>query len=126
MVRKTVTGIVASLAVVMVLGASAFATDITAATGNITPFGSPTMAFKTSPSVYVDYHSPGATTANVSYVAGSVHAQGDRAYGVDPDYTGMYVQSVTAGQTSVPNFPATSAASSTGDFPGASTLWVPK
>jgi hypothetical protein len=53
-----------------------------------------------------------------------MHSQGDKAYGVDPDYTGMYVQSVPTGSTSVLNFPTTSAAGSSGDF-GASN-WAAK
>jgi hypothetical protein len=120
MLRKIALGLVALVVVVMTGGASAFATDLGASsTGALTISGTPTMSFKTSPNVYAAYHSAGAGVANTSYVAGSMHSQGDRAYGVDPDYTGTYVQAITSAQASsgtVPNFPTTSAAASTGDF----------
>lgn len=129
MIRKTVTGIVVAVVMVVVVGTSAFAAvDLAASsTGSVTLAGTPTMSFKTSPNVYVDYHSAGPGTTATSYVAGSMHSTGDRAYGVDPDYTGMYIQTVTSAQATsgtIPNFPATSAAGSSGDF--GTTGWVAK
>jgi hypothetical protein len=126
MFRKTAITLVAL--VVVVMAGPAFATDLAASsTGALTISGTPTMSFKTSPNVYAAYHSAGTGVANTSYVAGSMHSQGDRAYGVDPDYTGTYVQSITSAQASsgtVPNFPTTSAAASTGDF--STSSWAAK
>lgn len=127
MIRKTVISIVALVAVVvvMVAGTSAFAaTDVTNTTGNVPAFGTPSVTFKTSPNVYLYYHSNGPGSTATSYVAGTYHNQGDKAYGVDPDYTGMYVQTIPAGSTTLTGFPTTSAAGSTGDF--AAGTWTAK
>lgn len=127
MILKTVTSMVASLAVVMALGTSASAGQIASpTTGTVTFAGAaPAVSFKTSPNVYVQYTATttGAGTANTSYVAASRHNQGDKAYGVDPDYTGMYVQTVTAGVSTIGSFPSAATAGSTGDF---SSAWTAK
>lgn len=120
MILKAVTGMVASLVVVMALGTSASAGQIASPlTGNVTYTGAlPTATFKTSPNVYIQYvaTTAGAGSLNTSYVAASRHNQGDKAYGVDPDYTGMYIESVTVGVSTITNFPSAATAGSTGDF----------
>lgn len=82
-------------------------------------------SFKPSPNVYIHYESDNGTAgASTTYVGGSVHSQGDRAYGVDPDYTGMYVATVPAGTTDPWDAGApTVAAGSSTDF---GTGWTAK
>lgn len=107
---------------VLLLSTSAWATSVSNGGPGPTAVTIGTMTFKPSPNVKVSYFS---NTTFSSYVAASGHTAGDRAYGVDPDYTGMYVNDMTATEavTGPPNFPTAATAGSTGDF---GTDWTPK
>ena len=91
----------------------------TLGTGSVTVGnGANSTTFQTSPRVYLDYT---ADATGSTYVAASVNSQGTRAYGVDADFTGVYVQTVSSGQvaTTLP----TPSAGTTGEFgSGWSTL----
>jgi hypothetical protein len=110
------------VAAVAVLLSSSWAAAQLNVTGGSGPVTIGTLTFKTSPNVYVHYESD--ATPGTTYVAGSVHNAGDRAYGVDPDYTGMFVANVPVGTTDPWDAGAPSvAAGSSDDF---STGWVAK
>lgn len=107
--------------------AAAFDTGAQGATAGTLVIVAGVVEFKTSPNVRASYSSDSAAAADGSgttYVAGSVHMAGDRAYGVDPDYTGMFVQNVTVGdwEATLGTLPAPTPGSNS-DFTGD---WVAK
>ncbi len=118
MMLRIVMSVLVAVTLVVGFGIPAFATSATINAGSVATFGTPAVSVKTSPNVIGQYLSPGTGAANTTYVAGTVHAQGDKAYGVDPDYSGTYTLVTTVGQTAVPSFPSAATAGSTGDFSG--------
>lgn len=84
------------------------------------------VEFKTSPNVRAAYTSDSGAMGDgtgTTYVAASVHVAGDRAYGVDPDYTGMFVANVAVGTKGGDLDMPTPAPGSNSDFTGD---WVAK
>lgn len=113
--RNTV-GVLGAAGMILAFSTSVWAAAVTTVTSGgpgavAIGAGATLLNFKTSPNVRVSYNSDATHT---SYTAGSVHTGGDKAYGVDPDYTGMYVKTVAAGTTD-PGIPSAVAGSS-GDF----------
>ena len=113
-----VTGLALGLLMVL-LAPIAWAANVTTGTGNVTIGSTPVaMTFQTSPSVNMAYRD---ASAGATYTAGAVNSKGTIIYGVDSDFTGVYYQVTTLGD-STPGIPAPTSGS-TGEFgTGWSTL----
>jgi hypothetical protein len=98
---KSVVGMLGVVAMVLLLSPSWAAADtaIQLAGEAALDMGG-VLTFKTSPNVLAHMETDSGAFGDgtgTTYIAGTVHRAGDRAYGVDPDYTGMFVGTVPVG-----------------------------
>ncbi len=97
---KSVVGMLGVIAMALLLSPSWAAADSAIQTAGQAALDMTVMTFKTSPNVLAHIETNSGAFGDgtgTTYVAGTVHRAGDRAYGVDPDYTGMFVGTVPVG-----------------------------